>query len=54
MARRKKSKAKKRNKSIKQQPIIIINEAPKSSPFWTVLLVPIFSWIKEIIQKFWS
>ncbi len=54
MARRKKSKAKKRHKIVKQQPIIIINEAPKSSPFWTVLLVPIFTWIKEIIQKFWS
>lgn len=54
MARRKKSKAKKRNKIIKLQPIIVINEAPKSSPLWTILLVPIFAWVKEIIQKYWS
>lgn len=58
MARRKKSKLKKRTKITKPQPIIIINEQPKSSQYWqqvlVVLIVPLFNWIKEIIQTYWN
>lgn len=58
MARRKKSKAKKRTKIAKPQPIIIINEQPKSSRYWqqvlVVLIVPLFNWMKEIIQTYWN
>ncbi|MCU4397872.1 hypothetical protein [Acinetobacter junii] len=54
MARRKKSKAKKRTKITKPQPIIIINEQPKNLRYWQqmlmVLIVPLFNWIKELIQ----
>lgn len=58
MARRKKSKAKKRTKITKPQPIIIINEQPKSSRYWqqvlVVLIVPLFNWMKEIIQPYFK
>ena len=58
MARRKKSKPKKRTKITKPQSIIIINEQPKSSRYWqqvlVVLIVPLFNWIKEIIQTYWN
>ncbi len=51
MARRKKSKAKKRTKITKPQPIIIINEQSKNLRYWQqmlmVLIVPLFNWIKE-------
>lgn len=54
MARHKKSKAKKRTKITKPQPIIIINEQPKNLRYWQqmlmVLIVPLFNWIKELIQ----
>lgn len=54
MAIRKKSKAKKRTKITKPQPIIIINEQPKNLRYWQqmlmVLIVPLFNWIKELIQ----
>ncbi len=39
MARRKKSKAKKRTKIAKPQSIIIINEQPKSPRYWQQMLV---------------
>lgn len=58
MARRKKSKAKKRTKVVKSQPIIIINEQPESLRYWrqvlVILIVPLFNWIKEIIQTYWN
>ena len=54
MARRKKSKAKKRTKVVKSQPIIIINEQPESLRYWqqvlVILIIPLFNWIKEIIK----
>lgn len=56
MARRKKSKAKKRKKVIKLQPVIIVSEPQKSSSYWQVLfgalIAPIFNWIKETIQGY--
>lgn len=58
MARRKKSKAKKRTNIAKPQPIIIIKEQPKSSRYWQqvlmVLIVSLFNWMKEIIQTYWN
>lgn len=58
MARRKKSKAKKRTKIANSQPIIIINEQPKSLRYWqqvlVVLIVPLFNWVKEFIQKYFN
>ena len=39
MARRKKSKAKKRTKITKPQPIIIINEQPKNLRYWQQMLM---------------
>lgn len=58
MARRKKSKAKKRTSIAKPQSIIIINEQPKSPRYWQqvlmVLIVPLFNWMKEIIQTYWN
>lgn len=58
MARRKKSKAKKRTKVVKSQPIIIINEQPESLRYWqqvlVILIFPLFNWIKEIIQTYWN
>lgn len=58
MARRKKSKAKKRTKIVKPQLIIIINEQPKNARYWqqvlVVLIVPLFNWMKEIIQTYWN
>jgi len=53
MARRKKSKSKKQNHPLKQQPIIIINEVPKNTQ-WAVLLVPVFNWLIEILKNYWN
>lgn len=53
MARRKKSKSKKQNHPLKQQPIVIINEVPKNTQ-WAVLLVPVFNWLIEILKNYWN